>query len=119
MEVLFKHVARIGTRGRKYWLGRVVVAPLPKHPAGAVLSFAKNHKIHQITDSCLVDHVRRAISGIDTSAEHGQCAGSRPALGRAHEPDALAAVFDGFDTVPVAIYRIARFSRSNRGASHE
>ena len=65
MQVLFQQVARIAKRGRKRWLSLVFVTQLPQHLPNEVLGLINNYIVHKITDSGVVDRLRRSISGID------------------------------------------------------
>ena len=65
MQVLFQQVARIAKRGRKRWLGLVFVTQLPQHLPNEVLGLINNYIVHKITDSGVVDRLKRSISGID------------------------------------------------------
>jgi DNA helicase HerA-like ATPase len=65
MEVLFQQVAKIAKRGRKRWLGLVFVTQLPQHLPDEVLGLINNFIVHKISDSGVVDRLRKSISGID------------------------------------------------------
>ncbi len=67
MPVLFQQVARIAKRGRKRWLGLVFVTQLPQHLPDEVLGLINNFILHKISDSGVVDRLRKSISGIDKS----------------------------------------------------
>jgi DNA helicase HerA-like ATPase len=65
MPVLFQQVAKIAKRGRKRWLGLVFVTQLPQHLPDEVLGLSNNFIVHKISDSGVVDRLRKSISGID------------------------------------------------------
>jgi DNA helicase HerA-like ATPase len=67
MPVLFQQVAKIAKRGRKRWLGLVFVTQLPQHLPDEVLGLINNFIVHKISDSGVVDRLRKSISGIDKS----------------------------------------------------
>jgi len=67
MEVLFQQVARIARRGRKRWLGLAFITQLPQHLPDEVLSLINNWILHKISDSSVVNRLRRSIGGIDES----------------------------------------------------
>jgi len=67
MPVLFEQVAKIAKRGRKRWLGLVFVTQLPQHLPDEVLGLINNFVLHKISDSGVVDRLKRSISGIDKS----------------------------------------------------
>ncbi len=65
MPVLFEQVAKIAKRGRKRWLGLVFVTQLPQHLPDEVFGLINNFILHKISDSGVVDRLKRSISGID------------------------------------------------------
>lgn len=65
MATLFQQVARIAKRGRKRWLGLVFVTQLPQHLPDEVLGLLNNFVLHKISDSSVVDRLRKSISGPD------------------------------------------------------
>jgi len=67
MPVLFEQVAKIAKRGRKRWLGLMFVTQLPQHLPDEVLGLVNNFVLHKISDSGVVDRLRKSISGIDKS----------------------------------------------------
>ncbi len=67
MPVLFEQVAKIAKRGRKRWLGLMFVTQLPQHLPDEVLGLVNNFVLHKISDSGIVDRLRKSISGIDKS----------------------------------------------------
>jgi len=67
MPVLFQQVARIARRGRKRWLGLTFVTQLPQHLPDEALGLINNWVLHKITDSNVVNRLRRSIGGIDES----------------------------------------------------
>jgi hypothetical protein len=77
MQSLFQQVARIAKRGRKRWLGLTFVTQLPQHLPDEVLGLLNNFVLHKISDSNVVDRLRRSISGPDT-AQWGLLPGLAP-----------------------------------------
>jgi DNA helicase HerA-like ATPase len=67
MPVLFQQVARIARRGRKRWLGLAFVTQLPQHLPDEALGLVNNWVLHKISDSNVVNRLRRSIGGIDES----------------------------------------------------
>lgn len=67
MPVLFQQVARIARRGRKRWLGLVFITQLPQHLPDEVLGLINNWVMHKISDSNVVNRLRKSIGGIDQS----------------------------------------------------
>ena len=67
MPILYQQVARIARRGRKRWLGLAFVTQLPQHLPDEVLGLINNFILHKISDSGVVDRLRKSISGIDKS----------------------------------------------------
>lgn len=67
MPVLFDQVAKIAKRGRKRWLGLLFVTQFPQHLPDEVLGLINNFILHKISDSGIVDRLRKSISGIDKS----------------------------------------------------
>ncbi len=67
MPVLFEQVARIAKRGRKRWLGLAFVTQLPQHLPDEVLGLINNFVLHKISDSGVIDRLRKSIGGIDKS----------------------------------------------------
>jgi len=67
MPVLFEQVAKIAKRGRKRWLGLMFITQLPQHLPDEVLGLVNNFVLHKISDSGVVDRLRKSISGIDKS----------------------------------------------------
>jgi hypothetical protein len=67
MPVLFQQVARIARRGRKRWLGLGFITQLPQHLPDEVLGLINNWVLHKISDSNVVNRLRRSIGGIDES----------------------------------------------------
>jgi DNA helicase HerA-like ATPase len=65
MPVLFEQVARIAKRGRKRWLGLAFVTQLPQHLPDEVLGLINNFVLHKITDSGVIDRLRKSIGGLD------------------------------------------------------
>jgi uncharacterized protein len=65
MPVLFQQVAKIAKRGRKRWLGLTFVTQLPQHLPNEVLALINNFILHKISDSGVVDRLRKSISGLD------------------------------------------------------
>lgn len=65
MPTVFEQVVRIAKRGRKRWLGLVFVTQLPQHLPDEVLGLLNGFIIHKISDSGVVDRLRRSISGPD------------------------------------------------------
>ncbi len=77
MQSLFQQVARIAKRGRKRWLGLTFVTQLPQHLPEEVLGLLNNFVLHKISDSNVVDRLRRSISGPD-KAQWGLLPGLAP-----------------------------------------
>ncbi|HEY9777220.1 MAG TPA: ATP-binding protein [Planktothrix sp.] len=67
MPVLFTQVARIARRGRKRWLGLVFITQLPQHLPDEVLALINNWILHKISDSNVVNRLRKSVAGIDSS----------------------------------------------------
>lgn len=67
MPVLFNQVARIARRGRKRWLGLVFITQLPQHLPDEVLGLVNNWVLHKISDSGVVNRLKKSIGGIDDS----------------------------------------------------
>jgi len=67
MPVLFEQIAKIAKRGRKRWLGLMFVTQFPQHLPDEVLGLVNNFVLHKISDSGVVDRLRKSISGIDKS----------------------------------------------------
>jgi uncharacterized protein len=67
MPTVFQQVARIAKRGRKRWLGLTFVTQLPQHLPDEVLGLLNNYIIHKISDSGVIDRLRRSISGLSKS----------------------------------------------------
>ena len=67
MQVLFEQVARIARRGRKRWLGLTFITQLPQQLPDEVLGLINNWVLHKISDSNVVNRLRRSIGGIDDS----------------------------------------------------
>jgi DNA helicase HerA-like ATPase len=65
MPVLFQQVARIARRGRKRWLGLVFVTQLPQHLPNEVLGLVNNFILHKISDSGVIDRLKRTVGIID------------------------------------------------------
>ena len=65
MPVLFEQVARIAKRGRKRWLGLTFVTQFPQHLPDEVLGLINNFILHKITDSGVIDRLRKSIGGLD------------------------------------------------------
>jgi len=65
MPVLFEQVARIAKRGRKRWLGLAFVTQLPQHLPDEVLGLINNFILHKISDSTVIDRLRKSIGGLD------------------------------------------------------
>lgn len=65
MPILFQQVARIARRGRKRWLGLVFSTQMPQHLPDEVLGLLNNHVIHKISDSHVIDHLRKSLGGFD------------------------------------------------------
>ncbi len=65
VPVLFQQVARIARRGRKRWLGMVFITQFPQHLPDEVLGLINNWVLHKISDSNVVNRLRRSIGGID------------------------------------------------------
>jgi uncharacterized protein len=65
MATLFQQVARIAKRGRKRWLGLVFVTQLPQHLPDEVIGLLNNFVLHKISDSSVVERLRKSISGPD------------------------------------------------------
>jgi hypothetical protein len=65
MPVLFEQVARIAKRGRKRWLGLAFVTQLPQHLPDEVLGLINNFILHKISDSSVIDRLRKSIGGLD------------------------------------------------------
>jgi DNA helicase HerA-like ATPase len=65
MPVLFQQVARIARRGRKRWLGLVFVTQLPQHLPDEALGLINNWVLHKISDSNVINRLRRSVGGID------------------------------------------------------
>lgn len=65
MPVLFQQVARIARRGRKRWLGLVFVTQLPQHLPNEVLGLVNNFILHKISDSGVIDRLKRTVGMID------------------------------------------------------
>lgn len=65
MPVLFQQVARIAKRGRKRWLGLCFVTQLPSHLPDEILGLMNNFIIHKISDSNVIDRLRKSIAGLD------------------------------------------------------
>lgn len=65
MPALFEHVARIAKRGRKRWLGLVFVTQLPQHLPNEVLGLLNHFILHKVTDSAVIDRMRRTVGGVD------------------------------------------------------
>ena len=65
MPVLFEQVARIAKRGRKRWLGLAFVTQLPQHLPDEVLGLINNFILHKISDSGVIDRLRKSIGGLD------------------------------------------------------
>ena len=67
MQVLFEQVSRIARRGRKRWLGLTFITQLPQQLPDEVLGLINNWVLHKISDSTVVNRLRRSIGGIDDS----------------------------------------------------
>jgi uncharacterized protein len=67
MPVLFQQVAKIAKRGRKRWLGLTFVTQSPQHLPNEVLGLINNFVLHKISDSGVIDRLRKSISGLDKS----------------------------------------------------
>lgn len=67
MPVLFQQVARIARRGRKRWLGLVFVTQLPQHLPDEVLGLVNSFILHKISDSGVIDRLKKTIGSIDAS----------------------------------------------------
>lgn len=67
MQVLFEQVARIARRGRKRWLGLMFITQLPQQLPDEVLGLINNWILHKISDSSVVNRLRRSIGGVDDS----------------------------------------------------
>lgn len=65
MPILFQQVARIARRGRKRWLSLVFSTQMPQHLPDEVLGLLNNHVIHKISDSHVIDHLRKSLGGFD------------------------------------------------------
>ncbi|MCD9186648.1 MAG: ATP-binding protein [Pyrinomonadaceae bacterium] len=65
MPVLFQQVARIARRGRKRWLGLIFVTQLPQHLPNEVLGLVNNFILHKISDSGVIDRLKRTVGMID------------------------------------------------------
>lgn len=65
MPTVFQQVARIAKRGRKRWLGLTFVTQLPQHLPDEVFGLLNNYVIHKISDSGVVDRLRKTVSGPD------------------------------------------------------
>ena len=65
MPVLFQQVARISRRGRKRWLGLTFITQLPQQLPDEVLGLVNNWVLHKMSDSNVVNRLRRSIGGID------------------------------------------------------
>lgn len=65
MPVLFQQVARIARRGRKRWLGLAFVTQLPQHLPNEVLGLVNNFILHKISDSGVIDRLKRTVGIID------------------------------------------------------
>ena len=67
MPVLFQQVARIARRGRKRWLGLIFVTQLPQHLPDEVLGLVNSFILHKISDSGVIDRLKKTIGNIDAS----------------------------------------------------
>ncbi len=67
MQVLFEQLARIARRGRKRWLGLTFITQLPQQLPDEVLGLINNWILHKISDSNVINRLRRSIGGIDDS----------------------------------------------------
>ena len=67
MQVLFEQVSRIARRGRKRWLGLTFITQLPQQLPDEVLGLINNWVLHKVSDSSVVNRLRRSIGGIDDS----------------------------------------------------
>ena len=67
MPHLFAQVARIAKRGRKRWLGLVFVTQLPQHLPNEVIVLINNWIVHKISDTGVINTLKRSVSGIDDS----------------------------------------------------
>lgn len=64
MPNLFDQVATIARRGRKRYLGLVFVTQLPMHLPDEVLSLINNWVLHKLTDSSVVNRLRKVVPGV-------------------------------------------------------
>ena len=90
MPNLFQTVSRIARRGRKRWLGLVLVSQHPQHLPDELLGLLNNYVLHRINDANTIIRLRRSIGGIDaglwervTSLAPGQAVVSFTHLSRA------------------------------------
>ena len=90
MPNLFQKVSRIARRGRKRWLGLVLVSQHPQHLPDELLGLLNNYVLHRINDANTISRLRRSIGGIDaglwervTSLAPGQAVVSFTHLSRA------------------------------------
>jgi hypothetical protein len=67
MQILFEQVARLARRGRKRWIGLVLVTQLPQHLPDEVLGLVNNFILHKIGDANVVARLKRNIGGVDDS----------------------------------------------------
>lgn len=89
MSNLFQQVARIARRGRKRWLGLIFVTQLPQHLPDEVLGLINSFILHKISDSNVVNRLKRSIGGVDDNLWNrlpnlapGQAIVSTPSLSR-------------------------------------
>lgn len=67
MPTLYEQVARIARRGRKRWLGMMFVTQLPQHLPDEVLALINNFILHKISDSGVINRLKRSIGSVDES----------------------------------------------------
>ena len=68
MPNLFEQVARIARRGRKRYLGLVFVTQSPNHLPDEVLSLVNNWILHKLTDSIVVNRLRKVVPGLSDAS---------------------------------------------------
>ena len=90
MPNLFGTVSRIARRGRKRWLGLVLVSQHPQHLPDELLGLLNGYVVHRLNDANTIGRLRRSIGGIDgglwdrvTSLAPGQAVVSFTHLSRA------------------------------------
>ena len=71
MPNLFDQVARIARRGRKRYLGLVFVTQLPSHLPDEVFGLVNNWVIHKLTDTNVVDRLKRVVPMVDDATWNG------------------------------------------------